>query len=220
MKTNILKEALLLLIMLMSSLYLFLVWNALPQSVPMHYDISGHIDRYGSKYELMMFCSGMPAFLYLLFLIIPFIDPKGKIKAMGNKYYHLKLIMLLFISALSGFMIYTSLKPDQLNTNFLFVLLGLLFAVLGNYFQSIRPNYFIGIRTPWTLENETVWKETHKLAGKFWMIGGIAIAVLGFIFSADIFTYVFITIAASLVLVPVIYSYKRFKALKSSVSDD
>src|SRR5690606_21533804 len=58
---------------------------------------------------------------------------------------------------------------------------GILFAVLGNFFQSLKPNYFIGIRTPWTLEFEWIWRKTHKVFGWVWIIGGLAILALPFL---------------------------------------
>ena len=62
-------------------------------------------------------------------------------------------------------------------TFLIFPLIGLLFAFLGNYFKTIKPNYFIGIRTPWTLENEEVWKKTHLIGGKLWFVGGLLMAL-------------------------------------------
>lgn len=214
MKTNLWKEGLLVLVLLIPAIYLLSVWNDLPSQVPMHYDVSGQVDRYGSKMELLAFSAGVPLGVYLLFLVIPMIDPKGKIKAMGNKFFQLKLVILIALSAISFYSIYSSLPGAEFKPSLLFVILGLLFAFLGNYFQSVRPNYFIGIRTPWTLENETVWRDTHRLGGRIWTVGGLIIAVTGLFIEPAQFLYFFTGIIAIMVLVPVIYSFTRFKALK------
>lgn len=84
--------------------------------------------------------------------------------------------------------------------------------MLGNYFQTVRPNYFIGIRTPWTLENEQVWKNTHRLGGKIWIVGGILIAILAVLIKNNhLFYIIFGVILAFMVVVPTIFSYTEFK---------
>lgn len=220
MNAKFLKESAIILMVLSPLVYLLIIWNSLPEQVPMHYDFHGNIDGYSSKNTLLSFSMGIPVFVYALFTLIPFIDPKGKIKAMGNKFYHLKFIIVLFISAISCFIIYAAQQNKNGSMDhFLFVLLGLLFCFLGNYFQSIKPNYFIGIRTPWTLENEIVWKETHKLAGRIWLVSGLLIIILNFILSPELFTTVFLVIVSIMVIIPVIYSYKRFKAHKNTINN-
>lgn len=219
MKNNLIKEALLFLLMLLPLVYLFFIWDSLPAKLPMHYDVHGNVNRYGSKTELILLSFLISPVVYFIFLFIPLIDPKGKIKEMGNKFFQLKTILILFLSSLTFYIIHTSKESKELHPNIIFCFLGVLFAVLGYYFRSIKSNYFIGIRTPWTLENETVWKDTHKLGSKVWMAGGALIAILGITVNPEIFIFFFFTIVVLLVLIPVIYSYRRFKALKSSVSD-
>jgi len=86
--------------------------------------------------------------------------------------------------------------------------------MLGNYFKTIQPNYFIGIRTPWTLENEIVWKETHRLAGKMWFAGGILIVLASLILGKQFITYVFLAIMAIITAIPLLYSYFKFEEIK------
>jgi len=89
--------------------------------------------------------------------------------------------------------------------------MGLLFAVIGNYLHAIRPNYFAGIRLPWTLDNEINWKRTHQLAGKIWFAGGLFITIstvfVPFLYA---FKIVFATVII-MVLIPSIYSFWLFK---------
>jgi len=214
MKINWKRELPMILIAVIPSVFLFYVWNELPEKVPMHWNLQGEIDRYGSKNELIWFAGLLPLFTYFIFQIIPVIDPKGKIKNMGNKFQSLKMILTLFMSVLSIFIILSAKNQSIGNSNYIFMIIGLLFAVLGNYFQAIKPNYFIGIRTPWTLENETVWKKTHALGGKLWLAGGILIAVLAFLIQNNT-TYfiIFNAIIAILCIVPFAYSYVQYKKL-------
>jgi uncharacterized membrane protein len=85
-------------------------------------------------------------------------------------------------------------------------------AAFGNYLQTIKHNYFVGIRTPWTLESETVWKKTHRLGGRLWVVGGILLAVIPFFMNnMENFMPVFVTIMIIISMIPVVYSYLEFK---------
>jgi len=115
------------------------------------------------------------------------------------------------MSVLALFIIYTAKNQSFANPNYILLLCGVLFILLGNYFKTIKANYFIGIRTPWTLENESVWKETHKLGGKIWFAGGLLVILSSLIFDERTNFIIFMTIIAVMVLVPVVYSYLLFK---------
>ncbi len=91
------------------------------------------------------------------------------------------------------------------------LLIGLLYLILGNYFKTVKANYFIGIRTPWTLENETVWKRTHKLGGKMWFVGGITVIIFSLILDSQINFTLFLVITGIISIIPIIYSYIIYK---------
>ena len=192
--------------------YLAYIWPSLPQKVPMHWNASGEIDRWGDKSETILLPVLMTGIVYLLFLIIPKIDPKGKLENMGNKLNLFRLILTGFMSILCLYILY-SIKTVNGDPRMLFPILGLLFAFLGNYMKTMKPNYFIGFRTPWTLENEEVWKKTHKFGGLLWFIGGLLIT-LTFLVSEKIQLYTFIAITVVITIVPVVYSYLEFQKLK------
>lgn len=193
--------------------YLAYIWNELPKEVPMHWNASGEIDRWGDKSELFMMLFMLTGITYFVFLIIPYIDPKQKLQNTGNKLNNLRLILALFMSALAIYILY-SVQQKTSNPVLIFPLVGLLFAFLGNYFKTIKPNYFIGIKTPWTLENEEVWKKTHLIGGKLWFVGGLLMA-LTFVLPNKIQIYTFLAIAAVITIVPIVYSYLEFKKIKN-----
>ena len=201
-------------IALLPFIYLAYIWNRLPEKVPMHWNASGEIDNYGNKSELLWMLLLIVGLPYFIFLVIPHIDPKQKLQNMGNKLNNLRFILSLFMSALAIFILY-SIQQEISNPGFVFAIIGLLFAFLGNYFKTIKPNYFIGIRTPWTLENEEVWKKTHLLGGKMWFVGGLLMA-LTFVLPNPLNLYVFLGITAIISVIPIIYSYLEFKRLKAS----
>jgi uncharacterized membrane protein len=198
---------------LLPFVYLAYIWNELPKEVPMHWNASGEIDRWGDKSELFMMLFMLTGISYFVFLIIPYIDPKQKLQNMGNKLNNLRLILGLFMSALAIYILY-SVQQKTSNPVLIFPLIGLLFAFLGNYFKTIKPNYFIGIRTPWTLENEDVWKKTHLMGGKLWFIGGLLMAMT-FVLPNTIQFYTFMGITAVISIVPIVYSYLEFKKAKN-----
>jgi uncharacterized membrane protein len=219
MKTNLQKELPLIIIVLIPFLYLAYVWNSLPEKVPLHWNIEGEIDRYGEKSDLILIPVLLPLLIYVLFTIIPKIDPKGKIKNMGNKYTILKTIMTLFMYVLSMIIIYIALNETFYNPNYIVLLIGILFAILGNYFKTLRANYFIGIKTPWTLENETVWKETHKLAGKLWFAGGLIIVLSSILLDKKTNFTLFAIITVLITVIPVVYSYIKYRSLSQPSAD-
>ena len=201
-------------IALLPLIYLLIIWNELPAVVPTHWNIKGEIDDYGSKATMIMIPLLLPCLIYVLLLIIPAIDPKGKLSKMGNKLYTFKFLMTTFMSLLAMWILYSTKKQSTGNLNTILIAIGLLFLILGNYFKTIQPNYFVGIRTPWALENEMNWKATHKLAGKLWFAGGLLIMLMGFILRAKTNFIVLMCITAVLVFVPVVYSYLFYRKQK------
>ncbi|HIP49054.1 MAG TPA: DUF1648 domain-containing protein [Lutibacter sp.] len=211
MKFNLKKELPVLAIVAIPFIYLAYVWNSLPEKVPMHWNIKGEIDRWGEKEELILIPFLLPLLVYLIFLVVPFIDPKKQLNKMGSKYQSLKLIFTLLMSLLAVFIIYTAKESTFSNPNYIFILIGILFIVLGNFFQTIKPNYFIGIKTPWTLENEDIWKKTHLLGGKMWFVGGLVIILTSLVLKNELAFVFFITITLALAFIPILYSYLLYK---------
>ena len=210
---NIRKEISLIAIVSLPFIYLAYIWNELPEKVPMHWNIKGEIDRFGEKTELLLIPILLPLLIYIIFLIVPKIDPKNKISKMGNKYQHIKILLTTFMSILALFIIYTAKNQSFANPNYIVLLVGILYIILGNYFKTIKANYFIGIRTPWTLENETVWKETHKLGGKMWFIGGIIIVISSLLLDKQPNFTLFMIITGIITIIPIAYSYFKFKKI-------
>lgn len=208
------KELPLIGIVLLPFLYLAYVWNQLPEQVPMHYNVEGEVDRYGDKSELIMIPIMMPLLIYAILLAVPYIDPKKQLHKMGSKYHTLKLLLTTFMSILALVIIYTAKNESWANPNYILLMVGVLFIILGNYFKTLKANYFIGIRTPWTLESEAVWKETHKLAGKLWFGGGILVVLFSLILDQKTNFIVFMVITAVLALVPMVHSYILYRKEK------
>lgn len=216
MKTSPVKELPILLVIALPFMYLAFIWNTLPAQVPIHWNAQGEIDGYSARISLLIIPFALPLLTYLILVFIPKLDPKGKIGLMGRKYSNLKFLIVAMMSILALFIIHSSKTASITHINLVFAALGVLFIILGNFMKTIKPNYFLGIRTPWTLEHELVWKETHELAGKLWFVGGFLITILSLLLSREYGFNVFIVITIILTLVPLVYSYVRFKKYQSS----
>jgi uncharacterized membrane protein len=213
------KEIPLWVLILLPYAYLATVWKKLPDRVPTHFSMEGIPNDWSDKSTLLILPGLVGLGIYLLMLFIPSLDPKKKIQEMGGKYYTFRLMLGLFISLILTYGLCLSSGGAFKNPYMMFALIGAFFAMLGNYFQTIRPNYFIGIRTPWTLENENVWKKTHRLGGQIWMAGGAIIVILSLmIYNNQSFMFFFLAIIACMVLIPIVYSYMLFQKERNSIT--
>jgi uncharacterized membrane protein len=213
---NLKKELPLIAIVLLPFIYLAYIWNQLPEKVPMHWNINGEIDRYGEKVELIIIPILLPLLVYIIFLVVPKIDPKNRLNKMGNKLQTIKFLLTTLMSILALLIIYTAKNESFTNPNYMVLIIGVLYIVLGNYFKTLKANYFIGIRTPWTLEKETVWKKTHELGGKLWFIGGIIVVIASLILRKETNFTVFLIITGIITIIPIVYSYLTFKNEKKT----
>ena len=210
---------LLLLIWLLPFIYLANVYHQFPEKVAIHFNINGDPDAYGSKISVLInsiIIGVMALFVFLLIRFLPLIDPKKKIKYSEAVFNKIAVLMLILMTVLSVAIIHSSLLGSmKMSSNLIFFTLGLAWAYIGNLMPSMKPNYFIGIRTPWALENEDNWRVTHRLGGKIWFTGGLLLAILCLVLPAAKTIIVFISVTAIIALVPVIYSFIYFKKHKS-----
>jgi len=213
---NLKKEVPSLALIALPLLYLALVWHKMGEKIPLHWNIQGEVDRFGSKYTLLVITTLLPFTIYFLFKLIQRFGPKEKLEKMGRKFNSLKFILMLFTSVMMLFIIHSSIQGAVAKPTFIFVLIGLLFATLGNYFRTLQPNYFIGIRTPWTLRNEAVWKSTHELGGKLWFVGGLLIALLSLISISQTSIIINIVILSVITLIPIVHSFIHYRKLKKN----
>ena len=206
------KEILLILISLLPYIYLAYIWDQLPERVATHFNIEGKADGWSSRRTLLYLPAILGLGIYFLMLIIPAIDPKKKIQEMGDNFFSIRLLIAVFMAALNVVILNAAKEGGMENANILLVLMGALFAGLGNYMQTVRPNYFVGIRTPWTLESESVWKLTHRLASKVWMAGGILIVFISLLLQDNKLVFIiFFVLVRVMVILPVVYSYLLLK---------
>jgi uncharacterized membrane protein len=196
------RELFLIVLTIIPIIYLLINWSRLPDQVPIHFDFGGDPNGYGSKLIYIF----LPIGVYLLMLVLPYIDPrKSNYEIFGSTYFKLRTILCLFFGIIDTIIVYNTLHGIEKMGLLMPISVFLLFTLLGNYMGNFRPNYFVGFKVPWTLYNDVVWTRTHKMAGKLWFWGGlIGIASLFFVKN---FALVMVPITIFIIVVPIVYSY-------------
>lgn len=207
-REKITQELALILIAVLPVIYMFMNWNLLPESIPVHFDLKGNPNGYGSRWVYVI----MPVGLYLLMLVLPKIDPrKANYDVFEGSYYKLRLILGIFFGMITASVIWGIVNNSNSIQKLMPLSILFLFMLIGNYLGNIRPNYFVGIKVPWTLNNDEVWTRTHKMAGKLWFWGSLVGMALYFV--VEKIEYVFIPLLVILIVVPIVYSYVIYRKL-------
>jgi len=208
-------EIISLLIIMISFIIGISFYSLLPDKVASHWNAKGEVDGYMSKFGGLFLMPVISLVLLLLFIIIPKIDPlKHNIEKFRKYFNGFIVLMMLFLFYLY---ILTILWNIGVRFNFVHLLVpifSIFFYYCGILIQKAQRNWFIGIRTPWTLSNEQVWNKTHKIGGILFKIAGI-ISLIGILLPEyALFFVICPVIIAS--LFPVIYSYFAYQKLTKS----
>ena len=191
-----------------------LAYSHLPERVASHWDATGHVNGYMGRFGGAFFLPLLLLGLFILFSIIPMIDPrKQNISKFRTSYDRFIIIFVIFMVYIHTLMLAFNLGHNFDLTRALLPSLGILFFAVGFIIEKAQPNWFIGIRTPWTLSNDVVWEKTHRLGGLLYKISGV-IALLGFFVPTPVIFFFVISpiILSSLWLL--VYSYLEFKKLE------
>lgn len=189
-----------------------LLWNQLPDQMASHWGPNDQVDGYMSKFWGVFLMPLITLGMMLLFLVIPGIDPlKANIAQFRD-------VFNLFIALIVAFMLYVyalSLRWNLGYTDFgmskaMLPAMGILFIFIGYMLRKAKRNFFIGIRTPWTLSSDKVWDETHRIGSVLFMISGV-LALVGSVFGGIIaFWFLFVPIIGS-TITTLVYSYVLYQ---------
>jgi uncharacterized membrane protein len=200
-------------LLILASAIATLAWYAnLPASVPVHWSIEGKPDGYGPRALLWLVGPGLMAAMLLIGLCLPWLSPKrfdmASFKASYSYFIAVIVCMLglLYVAVLHAILSGALEMPRTLYAG-MFTLL----ILLGNPMGKIKRNFFIGVRTPWTLASERVWHATHRLCGRLMVASGLLglIAVL-----AGAATWIMIALAGGWVVIIALYSLVYYKRLE------
>jgi uncharacterized membrane protein len=215
-----LQEILVLILIVLPLYYLLKVYPSLPPIIPTHFGIDGKPNGFSNKQQIIwiiIFTSLLSAGSYLLIKHLPRFDPKKTSSLSSGNMQKIAIAVVALLSAIMISMLYASMHGSLSFSRLFNPLMGIFFIVVGNLMYNIKPNYFVGIRIPWTLESENNWRATHHMAGKLWFIGGILITVFTLSLPVQAGEYFFMGSTLILALAPIIYSFVYFKNNKTSV---
>jgi uncharacterized membrane protein len=198
-----------------------LAWSRLPERVPVHWNIHGQVDRLGSRIELILLGPVLLAALWGLFELLPVLDPrraapKDPEQTEGEREGALQtsLALVLGLIALLHLLI-LSLSLGLLQEParvFAFPMAGFL-VLFGNFIGRLRPSWFIGIRTPWTLSSDVVWRRTHRLAGRLMVPAGLLAVLLAVVLPAPAAFAAAIVLLLGALLAPAAFSFYYWRSL-------
>lgn len=186
------------------------VFSSLPEQIPAHWNVHGTVDRFAPKLTVFIF----PGIIFLITILFQFMrrtDPNSdNYDKFQREYHRYTFVIGLVFFAVQIMTIAAAFRMD-FNVNLIFCLgIGSLFIFIGNLLPKTKHNYFIGIRTPWTLADEQNWFRTHRIAGKIWVLGGLIVALTA-IAPESFQVPVFLTVLAVMVVTPFVYSYTEFR---------
>ena len=194
-------------------------WGSVPDRIPVHWNAAGQVDGYGGRFEGLLLMPLIALALYLLLLLIPRVDPAQRnYAAFAGTYLLLRVSLVIYLAFLA---LVTQLAIGREESvpvgNLIFGAVGVLFIVLGGAMGRLKPNWFAGIRTPWTLSSTRSWEATHRLGGRLFMGAGVLTVVAAVVGGAA----AVITMVAAMIVVLVVltvYSYRVWRDDPDKVS--
>jgi uncharacterized membrane protein len=179
----------------------------LPERIPTHWNIRGAVDGWSSRWPGAFFVPAMALGLWLLLQLLPRLDPRREnYERFEDTYWLVIGVLIGFLALVQLLSLGSALGWPVDAPRMIIGAVGILLVALGNSLPRIRSNWWMGIRTPWTLENERVWRETHRLGGKTFVAAGLITILAAFLPGPIAFWVVMPAIMAA-GFIPLVYSY-------------
>lgn len=194
-------------------IFSLVVYGMLPERVPIHWNIRGEVDGYGSRALSVLVSPALGVLIWALFMLMPKLDPLTITSPERFSYdpfidtlRRFQNFLLLFVlglhATLNGIALGWPLPLPQI----LMMGIGLLFAAMGNEFPRLRRNAFAGIRVPWTFASEEVWRLTHRAAGRGFVAVGLALVIGALFLPPEPAFIVMIALVVGWMIVTTVYS--------------
>lgn len=199
-------------------------WSQVPDPMPIHWNLAGEPDRFASKTFGLLLLPSLIFFIPLLIGGILAFDPRAENVEHQQSRRAVRWIvgaLSIFLLVLHGYTIYVSTQPGaKLAAEWILVMVGGLIAVMGWVLPQMKSNWFVGIRTPWSLSSEVVWKKTHDLAGSSMLWGGLATIPSVLLLPRKVGFLLAIGWILLSVLVPVVMSYVYYLQEQKEQDDE
>jgi uncharacterized membrane protein len=215
------------LLTVLSSVYpLYLYYgrpDLLREQIPTHSNAAGEVDKWTPREQILpqwLLLPGVMAGFVLLSLVLPWLSPEGfKVDAFRETFYFLMAVVAALFAYIQLLLVLGGIEDVRLDsTRWLLGGLSLFFSLLGNRLGKVQRNFWMGVRTPWTLASEAVWIQTHRLTAWLWVPGGMLLALLGFagpsVLPMKVCVILWIAGLMLMALTPVVYSLWLYKRLE------
>jgi uncharacterized membrane protein len=186
-------------------------WQRLPEQISTHWNLQGQVDGHGNKFVGLLLLPLTVVGIYFMMMLLPFVDPgRANYQNFVTVYNLLRVGMVAFMAALYVAIVAATFGYHIDITQVSFLGTAALFMLVGNVMGKIRPNWFVGVRTPWTLSSKMSWNKTHRLAGWLFLLMGALFAFVAFVHTTWSFVALLIVCAACIVSM-VVYSYLVYR---------
>ncbi len=190
--------------------------DLLKEQIPTHSNAAGEVDKWTPREDILpqwLLLPGVMAAMVAMFSLLPWLSPKGfEIDRFRETFYFLMAVVTLLFAYIQLLFVLGGVQAIELQLDrWLLGGMSLFFALLGNRLGKVQRNFFMGVRTPWTLASEAVWIQTHRLTAWLWTPGGLVLAVVAF---AGLSIWLWIAGMLLIALTPVVYSLWLYKRLE------
>jgi uncharacterized membrane protein len=199
--------------LLLAAMWAFalVVFRRLPAEIPTHWNLAGEVDGWGPRFPAAFLAPAVATGVWLLMRFQASIDPRrDEVERSTPTRRLLAEILVAFMAVVEVLTLGIALGWPLDMGEAMWPLLGLLFVALGNYMPRVRPNWYLGVRTPWTLASDAVWRDTHRLAGWAFVAAGVLTAGAMFL-PVHARPYVGMTALLLAAGVPLVYSFVRWR---------
>jgi len=186
-------------------------WPYAPERMPTHWNLAGEVNGYGGKFTGLLVLPLTALGIYVLMLVLPLVDPgRRNYQNFATAYNAIRMTILLVVAAIYVCLLVTAFGGKVNVTAISSLLIAAMLLVIGNFLGKIRPNWFVGVRTPWTLSSKLSWNKTHRLAGWLFMVMGLLVAAAGILQTAWMFILM-LAVNGSCIVWMIVYSYLVYR---------
>jgi uncharacterized membrane protein len=185
-----------------------ILYAYLPDMLPIHWGFNGEPNNWWPKAYGVWLIPALAALFTVLFPVLQRIDPKSQnYPDFAKSWAVIQTAILGMLAYMYGVTLFVSIYPvyNALVGRLVIFGVGVLFVILGNYMGKVRQNYFVGLRTPWTLNDPEVWQKSQRLAGWIFVLAGLVILIESIVWLAV--PFIFFGVIILTVAIPMVYSY-------------
>jgi uncharacterized membrane protein len=188
------------------------LYPQLPERVPSHWNAHGRINGYESRLTTVLLIPGMMAALMVVFAFLPALSPRRfEVTTFQSTYLYLMVVIVALMGYFHALLLWAAFSPQLPMNRAVAGGICVLLVLIGNVLGRVRRNFYVGIRTPWTLANERVWYATHRLGGRVLVWAGFLGLILCFVLPNPVWI---IALFAGAGLIPFVYSFVFYKRLE------